>query len=274
MKERETIDIIITDYLQGNCQPDLVGRLKAWVAKSSVNERYFLRRQEAWFDQLSRAADAPFDKAKAFSLFRARVAGTHAAQQEAQLEAPTRHYRWIGYAAAVVLVCCISYFCYWEGAQNVKQQFADVVVEAPEGSRTKLYLPDGTLVWLNAGSRMCYSQGFGMEQRAVLLEGEGYFDVKRNDRLPFYVYTNELRLKVLGTKFNFRDYPKDDVVTVTLVEGKVSLTNLLRDVDELFLSPNERAILSKKTGEMKVESMVAANTMQWTNGYLFFDERP
>jgi len=133
MKERETIDIIITDYLQGNCQPDLVGRLKAWVAKSSVNERYFLRRQEAWFDQLSRAADAPFDKAKAFSLFRARVAGTHAAQQEAQLEAPTRHYRWIGYAAAVVLVCCISYFCYWEGAQNVKQQFADVVVEAPEG---------------------------------------------------------------------------------------------------------------------------------------------
>ncbi|MCI5814607.1 MAG: DUF4974 domain-containing protein [Bacteroidales bacterium] len=274
MKERETIDIIITDYLQGNCQPDLVGRLKAWVAKSSVNERYFLRRQEAWFDQLSRAADAPFDKAKAFSLFRARVADTHAAQQEAKLEAPTRHYRWIGYAAAVVLVCCISYFCYWEGAQNVKQQFADVVVEAPEGSRTKLYLPDGTLVWLNAGSRMCYSQGFGMEQRAVLLEGEGYFDVKRNDRLPFYVYTNELRLKVLGTKFNFRDYPKDDVVTVTLIEGKVSLTNLLRDEDEIFLSPNERAILSKKTGEMKVESMVAANTMQWTNGYLFFDERP
>lgn len=60
-----------------------------------------------------------------------------------------------------------------------------MVVEAPLGSRTKLYLPDGTLVWLNAGTKMVYSQGFGVDNREVILEGEGYFEVVKNKEIPF-----------------------------------------------------------------------------------------
>lgn len=158
------------------------------------------------------------------------------------------------------------------GRSECKDTFADISVEAPLGSRTKLYLPDGTLVWLNAGSRMTYSQGFGVDNRKVELEGEGYFEVQRNEKLPFFVKTKDLQLQVLGTKFNFRDYPEDHEVVVSLLEGKVELNNLLKKEKEAFLAPDERAILNKANGLMTVETVTASNASQWTDGYLFFDE--
>ena len=133
-------------------------------------------------------------------------------------------------------------------------------------------MPDGTLVWLNAGSRMTYSQGFGVDNRKVELEGEGYFEVQRNEKLPFFVKTKDLQLQVLGTKFNFRDYPEDHEVVVSLLEGKVELNNLLKKEKEAFLAPDERAILNKANGLMTVETVTASNASQWTDGYLFFDE--
>lgn len=110
-------------------------------------------------------------------------------------------------------------------------------MEAPLGSRTKLTLPDGTLVWLNAGSRITYSQGFGVGNRKIELIGEGYFEVKRNEEVPFLVKTNSLLVKVLGTKFNFRDYPDDAEAIVSLSEGKVALNNLLKKEKEAFCYP-------------------------------------
>ena len=136
------------------------------------------------------------------------------------------------YAAIIAVILAVGCFSYWQGGVNVKDTFADISVEAPLGSRTKLYLPDGTLVWLNAGSRMTYSQGFGVDNRMIELEGEGYFEVRRNEKLPFFVKTKDLQLQVLGTKFNFRDYPEDHEVVVSLLEGKVELNNLLKKEKE------------------------------------------
>jgi ferric-dicitrate binding protein FerR (iron transport regulator) len=176
------------------------------------------------------------------------------------------------YAAVVAIIIAAGCISYWQGEVNVKDTFADISVEAPLGSKTKLYLPDGTLVWLNAGSRMTYSQGFGVDNRKVELEGEGYFEVKRNEKIPFFVKTKDLQLQVLGTKFNFRDYPEDHEVVVSLLEGKVGLNNLLREEKEAVLSPDERAVLNKANGLLTVESVTASNASQWTDGYLFFDE--
>jgi len=81
-----------------------------------------------------------------------------------------------------------------------------------------------------------------------------------------------LQLQVLGTKFNFRDYPEDHEVVVSLLEGKVELNNLLKKEKEAFLAPDERAILNKANGLMTVETVTASNASQWTDGYLFFDE--
>ena len=116
--------------------------------------------------------------------------------------------------------------------------------------------------------RITYSQGFGVGNRKIELIGEGYFEVKRNEEVPFLVKTNSLLVKVLGTKFNFRDYPDDAEAIVSLSEGKVALNNLLKKEKEAFLLPNERVVLNKKNGRMHVEYSTVSNALQWTNGYL------
>ena len=269
-EEKKHIDELIANYLTGGLDENNLTELKVWIAASAENETYFIRQREVWFSAVSREAASIYNKNKAFDTFRERIHSSKKEQkpfrQGFRLSAMWR------YAAVVAVIIAVGYLSYWRGEVNVKDTFADISVEAPLGSKTKLYLPDGTLVWLNAGSRMTYSQGFGVDNRKVELEGEGYFEVTRNEKIPFYVKTKDLQLRVLGTKFNFRDYPEDHEVVVSLLEGKVELNNMLKSEKEALLAPDERAILNKSNGLMTVESVTASNASQWTDGYLFFDE--
>ena len=269
-EENKHIDELIANYLTEGLDKNALDELKTWIAASAENQQYFIRQREFWFSAESREAASVYDKDKAFENFRNRV------ESQKEIQSTSRRgfslsalWRYAAVVAIIIAVGCISY---WQGEVNVKDTFADISVEAPLGSKTKLYLPDGTLVWLNAGSRMTYSQGFGVDNRKVELEGEGYFEVKRNEKIPFFVKTKDLQLQVLGTKFNFRDYPEDHEVVVSLLEGKVGLNNLLREEKEAVLSPDERAVLNKANGLLTVESVTASNASQWTDGYLFFDE--
>ena len=269
-EENKHIDELIANYLTEGLDKNALDELKTWIAASAENQQYFIRQREIWFSAVSLEAASVYDKDKAFENFRNRV------ESQKEIQSTSRRgfslsalWRYAAVVAIIIAVGCISY---WQGEVNVKDTFADISVEAPLGSKTKLYLPDGTLVWLNAGSRMTYSQGFGVDNRKVELEGEGYFEVKRNEKIPFFVKTKDLQLQVLGTKFNFRDYPEDHEVVVSLLEGKVGLNNLLREEKEAVLSPDERAVLNKANGLLTVESVTASNASQWTDGYLFFDE--
>ena len=269
-EENKHIDELIANYLTEGLDKNALDELKTWIAASAENQQYFIRQREIWFSAVSREAASVYDKDKAFENFRNRV------ESQKEIQSTSRRgfslsalWRYAAVVAIIIAVGCISY---WQGEVNVKDTFADISVEAPLGSKTKLYLPDGTLVWLNAGSRMTYSQGFGVDNRKVELEGEGYFEVKRNEKIPFFVKTKDLQLQVLGTKFNFRDYPEDHEVVVSLLEGKVGLNNLLREEKEAVLSPDERAVLNKANGLLTVGSVTASNASQWTDGYLFFDE--
>ena len=269
-EENKHIDELIANYLTEGLDKNALDELKTWIAASAENQQYFIRQREIWFSAVSREAASVYDKDKAFENFRNRV------ESQKEIQSTSRRgfslsalWRYAAVVAIIIAVGCISY---WQGEVNVKDTFADISVEAPLGSKTKLYLPDGTLVWLNAGSRMTYSQGFGVDNRKVELEGEGYFEVKRNEKIPFFVKTKDLQLQVLGTKFNFRDYPEDHEVVVSLLEGKVGLNNLLREEKEAILSPDERAVLNKANGLLTVESVTASKASQWTDGYLFFDE--
>ena len=269
-EENKHIDELIANYLTEDLDKNALDELKTWIAASAENQQYFIRQREIWFSAVSREAASVYDKDKAFENFRNRV------ESQKEIQSTSRRgfslsalWRYAAVVAIIIAVGCISY---WQGEVNVKDTFADISVEAPLGSKTKLYLPDGTLVWLNAGSRMTYSQGFGVDNRKVELEGEGYFEVKRNEKIPFFVKTKDLQLQVLGTKFNFRDYPEDHEVVVSLLEGKVGLNNLLREEKEAVLSPDERAVLNKANGLLTVESVTASHADQWTDGYLFFDE--
>ena len=110
-----------------------------------------------------------------------------------------------------------------------------------------------------------------MTERVVTLSGEGFFSVKKKD-VPFIVRTDDIDVKVLGTKFNVRDYPQDLEAIVSLQEGRVLLNNKLNDETPKNLFPNQRVVLDKHNGRMHIESKDATNAIQWTMGSLFFDE--
>lgn len=157
--------------------------------------------------------------------------------------------RWAA-AAAMALMVTLPWAAYRAGSNAVKQHFADITLEAPQGSQLNLSLPDGTKVRLNSGSRISYSQGFGITDRRVDIEGEGFFQVKHDESLPFSVHTRELTVNDFGTEFCFRNYHDDADASVELYNGKITIDNSISHQDGYQLHPGDRVVMDKRTGEM------------------------
>lgn len=274
MDTSDRIKQLITDYLSGHLDPAELDELKVWIASSPENAAYFSAMRELWFSAYHESESTQFDAVQGFRLFKERISKQRQLHQPRADRRSFQLWSLLKYAAILVLIFSVGIISYKKGEVSVKNIFADITIEAPAGSRTKLYLPDSTLVWLNAGSKIVYSQGYGVDNRKVKLNGEAYFEVVRNEQLPFYVTSPSLQIHVLGTVFNFRDYETDSKVTVSLLQGKVSMNNLLREEKEEILLPNQRMILDKAGGPMRIEETVATNAARWTRGYMFFDEEP
>lgn len=269
---KEEIDNLISMYLTGDIDSQSLKTLVVWSKESSENSLYVRNKIEIWFSSGVAGSMTSFDKEKAFERFKNRIEKATIAEEQKQRFTKSRSFKIFYRVAAAILILLLPLAGYWGGMETVKSVFSDIVVEAPMGARTKLYLPDGTLVWLNAGSKITYSQGFGVDNRDLTLEGEGYFEVKRNEEVPFEINTKELDLTVLGTKFNFRNYADDEEVVVNLLEGKVKLKNELVASADVYMSPNEKAVLSKETGRMVKTKINTSNSNLWTKDELFFDE--
>ena len=167
-------------------------------------------------------------------------------------------------AAAAVVLLCLSVWTAYLYMQPATIQTVSTLAE----TRT-VHLPDGTSVTLNHYSSLSYPERFKSDNREVELSGEAYFEVTRNEEIPFKVHTEELDVKVLGTKFNFRNYKDDLEAKVCLLEGKVALNTREK---ETILHPDQQALLDKKTGKLSVSDTKAAYSAEWTNDFLYFDE--
>ena len=223
--------------------------------------------EELWVSSAVADDTQQYDVDQAFERFRKRTGLDQSGRQS------YKWYRtWSVAAVAIVLLGLITVTAYWQGSRQIQSNFSDIVVEAPLGSKTKLTLPDGSTVWLNAGSKMVYSQGFGVSDRRLAFQGEGYFEVEKNDEMPFLVQTHDVNVTVVGTKFNFRNYPEDEEAVVELLEGKVALENQLKEEAVRYLSPNEKMVLHNATGEMDITSTKVKEATLWTENILLFDE--
>ncbi len=278
MKVSQTIDDLIIAYLGEELDPEGRTELEAWLEESEENRAYFARIQDLWTAFAFPARAGEYDVDGAFELFRDRhLAGREDQPAASSPKESRRGRRWISalwrFAVAAAVTALVSILSYHGGQRSLRQRFARVQVEAPQGSVTRMTLPDGTQVQLNACSSLSWSQGFGLNDRNVTLRGECYFEVAHDEALPFVVTSDHLAVRVLGTRFDFRDYPNDMEVSVSLVEGKVSLVNLCDpDRAEKYLNPGQQVIFDKQSGSMRIDTNDAANASLWTQGVLFFDE--
>jgi len=122
-------------------------------------------------------------------------------------------------------------------------------ISAPMGSKTKVELPDGTSVWLNSGSELKYPGIFAEGKRDVYLEGEAFFDVKKDEDTPFLVRTKAVGIRVLGTKFNIKSYSEEGTVETTLVEGLINIGKIGAS-QNFLLKPKQQAVFIKKHGKI------------------------
>lgn len=148
-------------------------------------------------------------------------------------------------------------------------------ISTPMGGKFKVILPDGSLVVLNAASTLKYPVHFDKKFRKVSFTGEAYFEIakladKRKKRVPFYVYSNDQIVEVLGTHFNINSYDNEEYSKTTLLEGSVKIINEKSAVPAKILKPGQQAVI--KRGDVQTKIMIAdeAQALAWKEGYFLF----
>ncbi len=140
-----------------------------------------------------------------------------------------------------------------KNSDNPQQAISSVVT--PNGNRSKIVLPDGSQVWLNAGSKLDYDNvRFNQSLREVHLDGEAYFDVVKNPQKPFLVHTDNMQIRVLGTAFDVKSYSEDKESETSLIHGSVEVTIPGRQ-EKFVLHPNEKIVVSNIKAEPKLEKL-------------------
>jgi len=169
---------------------------------------------------------------------------------------------WMKVAATLVILVCISALLYFATQFNIgigkETAFNELIV--PIGEKAQIVLSDGSHVWINSGSKLRYPTNFNQKNRTVYLQGEAYFDVRKKNGAPFYVTTDAVNIKVLGTAFNVKSYPGDKNVETTVIRGLVRVENKYTN-KAVLLNPKEKCIVSGKPEEKTEKNIQSQATL-------------
>jgi transmembrane sensor len=192
-------------------------------------------------------------------------------------------------AASVILVLGVTWL--FLNKNKTVPGNKQIVVETGTNKESKsvMTLPDGSIVKLNAKSKVSYAEGFA-KNREVYLEGEAYFEVAHNEKLPFVVHTGEADIKVLGTKFNVRNYANEHRMEAALITGSIELTLHADKQQKILLKPSDKIIVNKKAdGDAAVMPSTSDNKVErtsiqmqdsvivetsWLNDKMAFSDKP
>lgn len=140
----------------------------------------------------------------------------------------------------------------------------------PRGGEYCVTLADGTVIWLNSESELCYPTSFAGNVRRVELKGEAYFKVAHNENQPFIVDARDYHVEVLGTEFNLSAYPDDHNKTTTLLRGKVKIgIDQFSQPDTLL--PNMQFTYNKTDQTKQIQHVNAEMYSSWRHGHFEFD---
>jgi transmembrane sensor len=185
---------------------------------------------------------------------------------------------WLGIAASLLLVFSVSYIFYFN--QPVKNETEDFEVEelivitklTPRGNKKIITLPDGSTVVLNSDSKLTYGSDFN-RNRIINLEGEGFFEVKKDEAHPFIVITGKISTTALGTSFNVRAYGESNDIQVSLASGKVRVQNT-EDENLIEIIPGEAVDFSNQQQTLQKKQIDISKVLNWKEGILHFDKVP
>lgn len=189
----------------------------------------------------------------------------------------------IGIAAALAILMVISVALLADNQETLDRSNETATTK---GSKSRVTLPDGTIVMLNANSSLKYNENFKKGKREVTLQGEAYFDVAHDPGRPFIIHTNAADIKVLGTIFNVRSF-KDGYFETALIKGKVSVFLKNQAEGNFVLRPGQKLVVQDKTDQtgadkagnsVTIDSITVLDSLvaetSWTRGQLVFADKP
>ncbi len=154
-------------------------------------------------------------------------------------------------------------------AESKQEKVTFNTISTPRGGKYEVVLPDGSKVWMNAGSSLRFPTSFVGNKRVVEMTGEAYFEIAQNEDMPFEVEVKGMIVKVLGTHFNIMAYEENKGVRTALLEGKVRVTT--GEGQEVVLNPGQRAIWDMN-GDLAVEKIKnRQQIIAWKNGLFWFE---
>ncbi len=256
---------IINKYLTGQCSEEELVEVNAWMKESEENARQLFRMEEIYHlgkfnqyadrQQMARAEKQLYKKLD---------------EEKRKQNKILRMHRWMKYAAMIAVILVIGggsgYWLY----QNGNNQHMMVAV-ANEGIVKEIILPDGTKVWLNNLATLKYPREFSEKARNVYLDGEAYFEVTKNRHKPFTVQSDAMRVRVLGTTFNFKCDKNYQIAEVTLIEGEIEVKGN-KEEGQIILAPGQRAELNKNNGRLTVKQVDAKMDAVWHDNLIPFQK--
>ena len=260
----------IEDLLPGYLSVDLPDKDRAivdeWLKESPDNQALFLGTKSAW------ECLALLNKMEEFNSFDALK------KVNERISLPSSKGWWISIqrVAAILLLPLLLYSGYLTmnslSKSNVHEQVVMQTITSRQGMVSQFSLADGTKVWLNSGSQLQFPMHFTGDKREVHLKGEAFFEVTKNEKQPFRVNANELKIEVLGTSFNVVNFDDDSQSEVVLVTGKVALSYENGQIKKMYgtMQPYERVIYEKESQSIRAERVDVEKYIVWRDGNLIF----
>ncbi|MBW7889587.1 MAG: FecR family protein [Chitinophagaceae bacterium] len=159
-------------------------------------------------------------------------------------------------ASVIVIFFCWKFFLKNKTDMQHEIPLASNIITTQKGSKTTVQLPDGTKVWLNADSRIYYDENFKGDLREIQLEGEAFFEVKKDSSRPFVIHTSIVDIKVLGTTFNVKSYNNEDATETSLICGKVEVSLKSNPEKKIILRPNEKLVVKHGIGNEVIKRTI------------------
>ncbi|PKV51211.1 FecR family protein [Aquimarina sp. MAR_2010_214] len=261
MQEKDLIK-----YIKGDASPDEKKLVIEWIKKDSEHQKRFsLLKAEYIASTLDSFSN--MDVKTQYQRF-------------ASKKSKKRKYYYTAAIAASVVVPFMMWYMFTSSSYD--NSIVDVTeifdsstknVTTGHGGYKTVVLPDGSTIVLNANSSLTYPNTFTDSVRKVTLIGEAFFDIKRDVTKPFIVTTDHINIKVLGTSFNVKSYPKDEKIETTLVTGKVEVFQQQKE-KPIVLEPSQRAVFDKEKSNIKVDRVDSKSIVAWQEGKLIFDKTP
>lgn len=153
--------------------------------------------------------------------------------------------------------------------ETVREEAVMQTIYVPAGQRAELTLADSTKVWLNAKTTLTFPSHFAGGSRNVILDGEGYFNVTRNENKPFIVETEQYDIEVLGTEFNVHAYKGNALFETSLLNGSVRIESA-DHMENILLEPHKKAYA--ENGQLKTSPITQYDYFLWKDGLICFDD--